>query len=638
VQVKSEITRAARPAAPTGSAAERSTSPLPQREYELRRQDRQRTAEHYRLRERLVGNARVLVFLAGLIVGYFSLWTRTLSGVWLVLILALFVVLLSLYERVKRLWYRARGAVDFYTAGLARLADDWKGKGQPGLRYQDENHPYAADIDLFGTGSLFELLCTARTRTGEDTLAAWLRGGEAPEEVRSRQTAVAELQPQLNLREDLALLGGDLPAGVDFNGVVAWGSAPPLLLARWPRWLALAIGVIAITCLAGWVMALFDDQPDPSSWFVAFFQRWGSLPLLVMLIVEAIFAGWLMKRVNRVLGDVERRGRDLGMLASVLARLERSSFTAPRLSALHAELMTGDGSGRPPSQRIAHLSNLIDLLNSRRNQLFAPFAYLLLWGTQMAHAIERWRAVSGKAIGRWLAIVGQFEALCALACYAWENPDDPFPEIVEDGVCYDGEGLAHPLLPHGKCVPNDLCLGDVRVLIVSGSNMSGKSTFLRTVGINAVLALAGAPVRARKLRISPLVIGATLRIQDSLQEGRSRFYAEILRVRQVVDLSRGSVPLLFLLDEIFAGTNSHDRRLGAEAVVRGLVEAGAIGLVTTHDLSLTHIAEVLGPQASNVHFADHFENGEMKFDFRLRQGVVQHSNALALMRAVGLKV
>src|SRR5205807_4117370 len=164
------------------------------------------------------------------------------------------------------------------------------------------------------------------------------------------------------------------------------------------------------------------------------------------------------------------------------------------------------------------------------------------------------------------------------------------------------------------------------------------STFLRTAGVNAVLALAGAPVRARRLRLSPLAVGATLRIQDSLQEGRSRFYAEILRVRQIVDLSRGPLPLLFLLDEIFAGTNSHDRRLGAEAVVRGLVEAGAIGLVTTHDLSLTQIAEQLAPRVANVHFADHFEGGEMRFDYRLRPGVVQHSNALALMRAVGLEV
>jgi DNA mismatch repair ATPase MutS len=348
--------------------------------------------------------------------------------------------------------------------------------------------------------------------------------------------------------------------------------------------------------------------------------------------------------VQRVLAAVERRGRDLALLSNVLARLERASFKAPRLCELRTALDTtahpGGGRAVAPSERIAQLGNLLDLLNSRRNQLFLPLAYLLMWGTQMAHAIESWRAVAGPAIARWLAVVGEFEALCSLASYAYENPGDPFPEIVAEGtVCYDGEQMGHPLLPVSRCVRNDLRLTDrLRVLIVSGSNMSGKSTFLRTVGINAVLALAGAPVRAHRLRLSPLAIGATLRIQDSLQAGRSRFYAEILRVRQIVDLTRGPLPLLFLLDEIFAGTNSHDRRLGAESVVAGLVQEGALGLVTTHDLSLTHIAEQLDPRAANVHFADHFENGVMTFDYRLQPGVVQHSNALALMRAVGLEV
>jgi DNA mismatch repair ATPase MutS len=188
-------------------------------------------------------------------------------------------------------------------------------------------------------------------------------------------------------------------------------------------------------------------------------------------------------------------------------------------------------------------------------------------------------------------------------------------------------------------VRNDVSLGGaLRLLAISGSNMSGKSTFLRAVGTNAVLALAGAPVRARRLRASPLLVGATLRVQDSLQEGRSRFYAEVLRVRQLLDLSRGSPPLLFLLDELFQGTNSHDRRVGAEAVVRRLVEAGALGLVTTHDLALTAVAERLAPRAANVHFEDRFENGEMTFDYRMKPGVVQNTNGLALMRAVGIEL
>jgi hypothetical protein len=610
----------------------------PAQEYHQRRALRLARAAVLGRRDRLVGYARLGAFLAAVLLAIVSLRTVAFHIIWALLPAGLFLVLLFVHESVRRAWYRARRAVLFYQAGLDRLHDDWKGKGQTGSRFQDEHHPCAADLDLFGHGSLFELLCTARTRTGEDTLAAWLKAGAAPDEVRARQPAVAELRDQLDLREDLALLGSDVPAGVDFDAVVAWGTAPTVLPARWLRWPILVLGLLSVACVLGWLLAIFGVLA-PDSWPIGtFFDRAGSLPVIVLIIVELAVAGALMKRVNSVLNVVQKRARDLYMLAGVLARLERAAFTSPRLGGLHAEL-TGDRAGGPPSQRIARLSGLIDILESRRNQFFAPIAYLVLWGTQCAYALEGWRAASGASIGRWLAILGQFEALSALAGYAYENPDDPFPEIVDAGPCYQGEGLAHPLLPHGKCVPNDLSLGgELRVLIVSGSNMSGKSTFLRTVGINAVLALAGAPVRARRLRLSPLSVGATLRIQDSLQAGHSRFYAEVLRVRQVVDLSRGPVPLLFLLDEIFAGTNSHDRRLGAEAVVMGLVAAGAVGLVTTHDLTLTRIADEVSGRGTNVHFADTFENEVMTFDYRLRSGVVQNSNALALMRAVGLKV
>jgi DNA mismatch repair ATPase MutS len=188
-------------------------------------------------------------------------------------------------------------------------------------------------------------------------------------------------------------------------------------------------------------------------------------------------------------------------------------------------------------------------------------------------------------------------------------------------------------------VPNDVTLGAdaPHVLLVSGSNMSGKSTYLRTVGTNVVLALAGAPVRARRLALTPLHVGATLRIQDSLQAGKSRFYAEITRLKELADLAEGDLPLLFLLDEILHGTNSHDRRIGAEAIVRGLVARGAIGLVTTHDLALTELAGG-GALLANAHFEDQVRDGEIAFDYTLRPGVVTHSNAIALMRAVGLRV
>jgi hypothetical protein len=612
----------------------------PRDEYARRLAERRDREAVLGRRERWVGNARVALFLVGLLMAWLAFGVGVCSGWWLVAPGVPFVVLLFVHEAITRQWRRAGRAASFYEAGIARIDHQWRGKGRPGTRFQNENHPYAADLDLFGTGSLFELLCTARTHAGEDALASWLLRPAPPAEVVARQEAVAELRPLLDLREDMALLAGDVPAGVDFAAVVTWGAAPPLLAPLWLGYVALALGVTSLVTLFGWLAITFGLNPAAVPGGALIAAAGYFLPLTV-LTAQGLFVLWHGNRVGQVLRVVERRARDLALLASVLEHVEATPFTSVRLRQLRTSLeaTAGGGHGLPPSRRVARLGNLIELLDSRRNQFFAPIAVILLWGTQIAYAIERWRAASGAAVGQWLAAVGEFEALCALAAYSYENPGDPFPEVVREGPLFDGVDLGHPLVSRDVMVPNDLLLSDGRrVLVVSGSNMSGKSTFLRTVGINAVLAQAGAPVRARRLRISPLAVGATLRIQDSLEQGRSRFYAEVLRVRQVVELTRGPLPLLFLLDEIFAGTNSHDRRLGAEAVVGGLVRAGAVGLVTTHDLSLTHIAEQLAPRAANIHFADSFEGGVMKFDYRVHEGVVRHSNALALMRAVGLEV
>jgi hypothetical protein len=567
----------------------------------------------------MVGNARVVVFVVFAVLAWFVFGPAKLTAWWLAPPAVVFLALLIVYERVKWACRRAARAVAFYERGLARLDDHWIGTGPTGACYLEAEHPYAADLDLFGEGSLFQLLCTARIQNGAETLATWLRAPAPADEVRARQGAVADLRPRLDLREEFALLGADVPGGADLQSLARWGSAPPVRFPRGTRVAAVFFSALTFATVASWFV--FDT---------------GLTPFVVAALLGGGFALCLRVPVGRVLATVERRARDLALFAGVLRRIEREPFTAPRLQQLQKGLETA---GLPPSRRIAHLVQLIDRLDWKRNVFFAPFAYLLLWDTHIALAIEAWRAATGAAVGHWLAAVGEFEALCALAAYGYEHPADPFPEVAADGPCFDGEGLGHPLIPEARCVRNDLCLGaEVRLLVVSGSNMSGKSTLLRTVGVNAVLALAGAPVRARRLRLSPLMVGATLRIQDSLQAGRSRFFAEITRVRQLVDLARGSPPLLFLLDELLHGTNSHDRSLGSEGVVRGLIDCGAIGLITTHDLALAAIADRLGPRAQNVHFEDHLENGTMVFDYLMRPGVVQKSNALALMRAVGLNV
>jgi DNA mismatch repair ATPase MutS len=327
---------------------------------------------------------------------------------------------------------------------------------------------------------------------------------------------------------------------------------------------------------------------------------------------------------------------DVGLLAGVIGRLEAERFEGPRLARLRAEL---DVDGVPPSRRLAQLDGLISLVDSRHNVFVRFVGPLLLWDLHLVYAIERWRRTSGPALRRWLAAVGEMEALLSLAGYRYEHPNDVFPELVCDETPrFSGKGLGHPLLPEAACVPNDVqVVAELRVLVVSGSNMSGKSTLLRTVGVNAVLAQAGAPVRARHLRMTPLAIGASIRIQDSLQGGVSRFYAEVTRIGKIMRCA-GETSELFLIDELLQGTNSHDRRIGAEAVVRGLVDRGAIGLVTTHDLALAQVADALGARGANVHFEDVFEEGRLRFDYRLRTGVVQKGNALALMRSVGLDV
>ena len=590
----------------------------PRIEYAKRRAARLAEAAGQMRVFRTVGMIRLAVVLAGLVVAW--LVYNNLAQWWLMIPLVVgFFALAGLQQRLTRARRRCERAGALYTQGLARLDDHWAGTGATGERFLDESHPYAADLDLFGHGSLFELLSIARTRVGEETLANWLLAPAPLKVVDARQTALTELRPQLDLREDLALLGEGIRSGEDAQGLALWAAAPPWSISLATRVTLLTLALLTVATLVLWLAGF------------------GATPFFVALIAGRAFAFRMKAEVAHVIDAVDAPGRDLTLLSEVLRRLERERFTSPRLMDLRSTL---DVEGKRPSQQIARLNRLIDLLDARRNMIFAPLAAVFLWPLHLAIAIEGWRQISGPAVARWLAAVGEFEALSSLANYSYEHPEDPFPELVEGKAFFEGEGIGHPLLPEARSVRTDLSLSDEmqRVLIVSGSNMSGKSTLLRTLGTNTILALAGAPVRARALRLSPLQVGASIRVQDSLQAGASRFYAEITRLRQIVELTNGELPVLFLLDEILHGTNSHDRRIGAEGVVSGLIKRRAIGLITTHDLALARIAEVLAPLAANVHFEDHLEAGKITFDYCLRPGTVQRSNALELMRSVGLEV
>lgn len=621
-------------------------------EYLARRAARRATLDALDVTDARLAHARLATFALGILLALL-VWNAAVSSRWLSAPLAAFVWLVRHHAQVLRARERTLRGLAFYERGLARLEDRWIGTGDPGERFQDDAHVYANDLDLFGRGSLFELLSLARTRTGEATLARWLMSAADAGEIRARQAAVEELSCGLDLREQLALSGTDVRASVKTDRLLEWAESaiPSRAAFRSTIWLFTVATFLAILYL--WLTSV-----------------WG--PLLVVLAGQALVHRWFREDMNAILSAREpgvaadfvadtltHRAMELDVLAELLRGLERARFEGPHLVMLRARLLDRLSSSRA----IRRLHRLSELYDSQKNTaaipmlLFLAGAYtgqvwvleaalsvagvLLLARPLVALAVAQWRSRFGPRIRVWVETVAEFEALSSLAGYRYEHPADVFPEVVtgDAAALFDGAELGHPLLPRETLVRNDVRLaGETQLLVVSGSNMSGKSTLLRTVGINAVLALAGAPVRARALRLSPLAIGATIRIQDSLLEGRSRFYAEITRIRRLADMAAGPVPLLFLLDELFHGTNSHDRLLGAAGVLRSLLDRGAIGLITTHDLALTAIADGLAPRAVNVHFEDWFEANEMTFDYRMKPGPVTRSNALALMRAVGLEV
>ncbi len=592
--------------------------PSPSEEYKNRQQAREALVAHFERLHRRFGNVRLLVVIATLIAAWFSLHRDAFSPWWLLLALALFLAIAILHAKVLRKHSCAERAVEFYRNGLARIEDRWIGAGQTGDRIDAHSSLYAADLDLFGEASLFELLSLARTRMGEDTLAAWLLSPAPVAEIKQRHAAVAELRDRLDLREDIAVLGEELKVGIHPDALTQWAEAPNQLTRPWLRWLSLALAIAAVVTAVVWA------------------ELGTKTPFFAVILVETIIAAALRRQTSAVLEAASHALDDLQLLSSLLARLEREQFETPRLLALKAELSSHRVAG---SQAIARLRAIVEYIHSLENPIMRALNIPLMYGVQFACAAESWRRAHGAAVRSWLKAAGEAEALLSLSGYSYEHPADPFPEFVDGPPCLIAEHLGHPLIPAAKCVRNNVGIrGETRVLLISGSNMSGKSTLMRAVGINTVLAMAGAPVRALRLELTPLQIGASILINDSLQEGSSRFYAEITRLRQICDLAEKNPPVLFLLDELLQGTNSKDRLIGAEGVARALLSSGAIGLISTHDLALTNLGEQNDNRLRNVHLQDEIEDGKMKFDFKLRDGVVTKSNGVELMRLIGLKV
>jgi hypothetical protein len=594
----------------------------PRAEYSQRLAARLQTVAAKDALHKRIGNAKLAVVVAAIVLLWLSLEDQMISTYWLAMPIVMYLALALAHEFTLRALAHARTAVAFYKRGLARLEDRWTGTGASGERFRNPKHVYADDLDIFGTGCLFELLSTARLPMGEERLAQWLSATSPVPEIHDRHKVIVELRDKLDLREELALLGEDLKVRLDPRSLENWAEAQPLLPAG--PWRIVA-ALLAISAAATAIHLL------------ATLRLW---PLAIVLALEVLVLLWLRVRAEKVLSALACNAEGLGLFADVLRRLEREPFASARLQGFAIELKDGP---QTASQSVRQLANIVYWIDAREDLLGRLLELPMLYTVQCAFAAEAWRKRYGRKLGAWVDLAAEMEALLSLACYSYEHPDDPFPEFVAEipsaPAVFLGEELGHPLIPSAECVRNTVRIDpQTRVLLVSGSNMSGKSTFLRTAGINAVLALAGAPIRGKSLRMTPILVGTSIRRVDSLQEHRSSFYTEILRIRDVFELTGGAARALFLFDELLEGTNSNDRRIGAEGLLRALLERGALGIITTHDLALTEIAQVLPNAVRNVHFQDYVEEGKMRFDHKLRDGVVAKSNALELMRLIGLKL
>jgi len=509
----------------------------------------------------------------------------------------------------------------FYERGIDRLEDNWRGKGRTGLEFARDQHLYQADLDILGEGSLFELLATTRSEVGAERLAAYLLDTPSVDEARARQAAVKELQTATRLREDIAILGNYQFQNCRSEHLRAWLDQRILT----PHWIVpvfllfsgtacLLLGLCGYSTIFPWLRII-----------PIFFS---------ILLVQGAICFALMHQVRSRVKVLMTLAGDVVVLRQGIECIESRFFQSAKLRRLVEHLQS-----KSAAATVRRLERLLIGLNRLDDPILYGFSLWLAARTQLVLAIERWRARHKDDFEDWLDAWSEFETLNALACYSWEHPRHAFPELLEGSAGFEAEELGHPLLPIDRCVSNDVMLNASRAFyLVSGSNMAGKSTFLRAIGLNAVLGLAGAPVCATSARLAVFRVCASISITDSLEEGKSKFLAEVERLRESIRATDKGNQVLFLVDEILSGTNSKDRRIAAEAMIVALVAGGAVGALSTHDLALTEIADKPELHGQNVHMESASREDPLAFDYRVKPGISRQTNALAIVRMLGIPI
>ena len=580
-----------------------------------------RQSELLERRSAVFGNLRGVAFLAAAALAALTFFGKLPRTSWIAVgaLTGTYAALVVSHDRVLRLKRRFSLLARLNERGIARLTGEWHHFGERGDEFRQPDHLYAEDLDIFGQGSLFQLLNETGTRLGESVLAGWLARAAPVGEVRERQGAIRELAGLIDFRQEL-LLECQLASQdkADPRAFIAWAEGGPYLRSiAWARPLAwLVRALTASLLLAGqWQLV------SPYAWLLGVL-----LALLLIGLTQRPLADFYSRISAGEMGFVR--------FARAFERIDAQRFSHPMLKRLSSEL-AGEGA----SAQLRRFARLFGFAELRQSQmLHAVIDALMLWDLLVFFQLERWREEVGGQVRHWFQSLAELEALGSLATLAHDQPGFPFPMVEEESFFFIAQQLGHPLLENP--VRNNVELtGPGQALIITGSNMSGKSTLLRAMGTNAVLALAGAPVCATSLRLSHLQVLTSMRVRDSLELGVSHFYAEVKRIKAVLDAAGAADGrALFLLDEILWGTNTRERQIASREVLRLLLATGASGAVSTHDLSLAELEQELGSKVRNYHFKDSLTDGRMTFDYRLRQGVLDSTNALRVLRQVGIAI
>lgn len=588
------------------------------------REKEQFTALHKKLQQRksVFGILRLGSVIA-VIAGFYFLWSinKLYAAGTTVIILAVFVRLIYKDLANRAAIKHLEHLIQINEEELAALSGRYY-HFQNGGQFLPHDHFYANDMDIFGHASLYQFLNRTTSEPGAEKLAAWLLSPAIPEEIIKRQSAVKELRSLPEWRQQLQAIGKESSIKTDtLTKIKKWLSEKTLFI-QWKPWQVLRYLLpVVILTISG--LTMYD--------YISMDVFYGAL------FIFAVVAFQINKVIAPLHEQLSKMVDDLDVLSESIAEIEKQPFTSPLLLELKSNLQQAKTTA---SKKIRELKNILDKLDIRYNIVIsAPLNLFLLWNLQQVLDLEKWKKENDQNVQLWFDTLAAFEALNSFAAIHFNNPEWCFPELKEKHFSISATALGHPLIPAEKRVNNYINIDHSgEVMLVTGSNMAGKSTYLRSIGINVVLTMAGAPVCAGAFAISPVQLLSSMRIADNLEESTSTFYAELKKLKTVIEKINAGEKVFVLLDEILRGTNSLDRHTGSEALIRQMIKEKAAAVLATHDVALAELVNEYPQNILNYHFDAQVSGEELYFDYKLKYGVCTNMNASILMKKIGLKI